>query len=77
MREEDLGRSELREAAEIIPHNRSHARDLCGRGGNKSLPLSGDQRDRETKRWIQSERKRDRAREWVIMVGAHAAFGGW
>ena len=73
--EEDLGRSELREAAEVIPYNRSHARDLCGRGRGKRLLLSGDEGDREIKRWIQ--RERDRAREWAIMVGAHAAFGGW
>lgn len=46
-------------------------------GGDKRLPLSGDERDREIRKWIQRERERDRAREWAIMVGAHAAFGGW
>lgn len=78
VREEELGRSELREAAEVIPHNRSHARDSCGRGRDKRLPLSGDislfERDKE----MDPEGKEERqSREWAIMVGAHAAFGGW
>lgn len=75
--EEDLGKSELREAAEVIPHNRSHARDSCGRErGQKAA--SEWRRERQRVKEMDPEGKGERqSREWAIMVGAHAAFGGW